>query len=112
MKSKSLLLYLSLSILILAVPSAALADKVGGGDLRFAPEGAPPVIFSHEKHVVDKGLKCTGCHYQIFQMGQGSYKMQMNKITKGGFCGKCHNGQKAFDVKEKENCSRCHLSQK
>jgi c(7)-type cytochrome triheme protein len=111
MKSRSLL-FLSLSIMILAIPCAASAGAVGGGDLRFAPVGAPPVTFSHEKHVVDKGLKCTGCHYQIFQMAQTSYKMQMNKITKGGFCGKCHNGQKAFDVREKENCSRCHQSRR
>ena len=106
MKSKNTL-YLTLSFFLLTVPGSASAE-VGGGDLRFAPKGALPVLFSHEIHVVEKGLKCTDCHYQIFQMAQGSYKMQMKKITKGYFCGKCHNGQKAFDVKEKTNCSRCH----
>ncbi len=96
----------------LALPGLASAEKVGGGDLTFAPKNAQPVVFSHEKHVIEKGLKCTGCHYQIFQMEQGSYKMEMEKITKGDFCGKCHNGQKAFDVKDQNNCSRCHLSRK
>ena len=96
---------LSLSFIF---PLTAAAEKVGGGDLTFTPKNAGPVLFSHEKHVSEKGLKCTGCHYQIFQMAQGSYKMDMAKITKGDFCGKCHNGQKSFDVSDKKNCVRCH----
>ncbi len=92
----------------LLIPLGTLAQKVGGGDLTFAPKNALPVVFSHEKHVNGHGLKCSGCHYQIFQMAQGSYKMNMDMITKGNFCGKCHNGQKAFDVTDTKNCSRCH----
>jgi c(7)-type cytochrome triheme protein len=94
-------------IAFLSISVGAGAQKIGGGDLTFAPKNALPVVFSHEKHV-GKGLKCTGCHYQIFEMAKGSYKMDMAKITKGDFCGKCHNGQKAFDVKEQKNCIRCH----
>jgi c(7)-type cytochrome triheme protein len=41
-------------------------------------------------------------------MTQGSYKMEMGKITKGDFCGKCHNGGKSFDVKDAKNCDKCH----
>jgi len=95
-------------VAFLSVPLFAFAQKVGGGDLTFSPKNASPVVFSHEKHVNGKGLKCTGCHYQIFQMAQGSYKMEMSKINKGDFCGKCHNGQKCFDVKDAKNCNRCH----
>jgi c(7)-type cytochrome triheme protein len=93
---------------VLTVPIIAAAQKVGGGDLTFTPKGAKAVVFSHDTHVNSKGLKCTGCHYHVFQMTQGSYKMDMNKLTKGAFCGKCHNGQKAFDVKEQGNCAKCH----
>ncbi len=92
----------------LLAPVVAFADKVGGGDLKFTPKGASPVVFSHQLHVTVKGLKCTGCHYQVFQMTQGSYKMDMSKMTKGDFCGKCHNGQKSFDVRETKNCGKCH----
>ena len=92
----------------LTVPMSVSAQKVGGGDLTFSPKNAAPVVFSHEKHVTGKNLKCSGCHYQIFQMAQGSYKMDMSKMTKGEFCGKCHNGEKSFDVKDQKNCSRCH----
>ncbi len=93
----------------LFIPFTAFAEKIGGGDITFTPKGALPVVFSHDKHVNGKGLKCTGCHYQVFQMEKGSsYKMDMTKMTKGDFCGKCHNGQKSFDVKDEKNCSRCH----
>jgi c(7)-type cytochrome triheme protein len=94
--------------LFVIIPFGASAQTVGGGDLTFRPKGATPVVFSHELHVKSKGLKCTGCHYQVFQMTKGSYKMDMNKLTKGDFCGKCHNGQKSFDVKETKNCAKCH----
>jgi c(7)-type cytochrome triheme protein len=92
----------------LAVPATALAQKVGGGDLTFTPANAGPVVFSHAAHVKAGGIKCSACHYQIFQMTKGSSKIDMSKITKGSFCGNCHNGQKAFDVKDEKNCSRCH----
>ncbi len=105
---KMMILSIAVVITCLIMPIGALAQKVGGGDLTFTPKNAAPVVFSHEKHVNGKGLKCTGCHYQIFQMAQGSYKMEMSKINKGDFCGKCHNGQKAFDVTDQKNCVRCH----
>jgi len=92
----------------LTIPYSTYGQEIGGGDFIFKPQNASPVVFSHDKHVNGHGLKCTGCHYQIFQMSQGSYKMDMNKITKGAFCGKCHDGNKAFDVKDQKNCTRCH----
>ena len=94
--------------LFFAGPISAMAQTAGGGDLTFTPNGAGKVLFSHELHVKVKGLKCTRCHYHVFQMTKESYKMDMSKITKGDFCGKCHNGQKSFDVKAPENCVKCH----
>ncbi len=102
------LLFAVCFMLFMMLPYNAAAQKVGGGDLTFTPKDAKPVIFSHDVHVNVKGVKCTGCHYQVFQMSKGSYEMDMKKITKGEFCGKCHNGQKAFDVKDPNNCGKCH----
>ena len=93
-----------------SVPVIGLANvvMVGGGDLIFTPTNALPVVFSHDKHVHEKGLTCTSCHYEIFQMAHGSCNIDMNSLAKGGFCGHCHNGGNAFDVKDKKNCTRCH----
>lgn len=94
----------------LSIPLAALAQPAGGGDLIFTPPNAPTVVFSHHNHLKKREIQCSGCHYQFFQMAHGSYKMEMGKITKGEFCGKCHNGRVSFDVQDPQNCSRCHRS--
>jgi len=109
MKSGSVL-HMLLTITVLSIPFTVSAETVGGGDLIFTPTNTASVLFSHDKHVITNKIKCSGCHYLIFPMEHSSNKMQMDKIAKGNFCGKCHNGQKAFSVNEKQNCSRCHHS--
>jgi len=81
---------------------------IGGGDLTFSAKGAKPVFFSHSIHVDGKKYKCSACHYAVFQMAKDSYKMDMSKITKGQFCGICHNGERSFSVTDKASCVKCH----
>ncbi len=93
---------------LLLAPAVARA-KVGGGDITYAPKGAGKVVFNHEYHVGLKGQHCNNCHYKTFQMtGGAEYKMDMSTLTKGKFCGTCHDGRKAFDVKDANSCRRCH----
>lgn len=101
---------LGLAVLcIVASAPFGAAAKTGGEDITYAPKGVGKVIFSHSHHVEIKSLKCNDCHYKTFQMaGNDSYKMDMGALTKGEFCGSCHNGAKAFDVKEAQNCKKCH----
>ncbi len=87
---------------------AGTAAASGGGNLTFNTKNAKPVTFSHDEHVNIKELKCSACHNHTFQMAKGSDKMDMTKINKGQFCGRCHNGTTAFDVKDKASCGRCH----
>jgi c(7)-type cytochrome triheme protein len=97
---------------LLAVAIAAASPfshaAVGGGDIEYKPKGAGAVVFRHEYHVSIKGMKCKDCHTGKFQMGGASYKMDMAMLTKGQFCGSCHDGSKGFDLKAAENCKRCH----
>ena len=90
------------------IPAVASARQVGGGDLVFSPENALQVVFSHEGHLKGEKLKCASCHYRFFPMAHRSWKMDMEKITKGEFCGECHDGRVSFDVKDQQSCSRCH----
>ncbi len=78
---------------------------VGGGDINFSPKGAGAVTYSHESHVVQAKLKCSDCHYKIFQQ-TSTRTMTMAEMQQGLYCGACHNGQRAFDVKA--NCTKCH----
>jgi c(7)-type cytochrome triheme protein len=92
-----------------AMQTAVMA-AVGGGDIKFTPKGAGAVVFKHEYHVKLKGQTCSNCHDKPFQMqnGASAYAMDMATLTKGKFCGICHEGQKAFDIKDANSCVRCH----
>ncbi|HEX9020883.1 MAG TPA: c(7)-type cytochrome triheme domain-containing protein [Nitrospirota bacterium] len=92
----------------MTLPLPAVGNQVGGGDLVFTPGGTHRVVFSHEMHINEKGQRCSGCHYHVFQMTKGAARISMNKMTNGDFCGRCHNGQKAFGVNDSKACSRCH----
>jgi c(7)-type cytochrome triheme protein len=99
----------SMVLVSIMISSAVVARQhVGGGDLVFTPENAPRVFFSHEDHLKAERYKCASCHYRFFQMAHGSWKMDMEKMTKGEFCGKCHDGRTSFSIKDRNNCSRCH----
>lgn len=65
------------------------------------------VVFNGKNHA-DAGVKCLDCHSRIFKMKKGSTVMTMADITAGRFCGKCHNGTRAFSAKDKDNCGECH----
>ena len=65
------------------------------------------VTFDGKNHA-DAGVKCLDCHSKIFKMKKGSTEMKMSDITAGKFCGKCHNGTKAFSAKDQSNCGECH----
>ena len=105
---RSIMLAASLAAFF-ALPCAAAA-KVGGGDVTYEPKGVGKVVFTHEYHVSLKNQKCGNCHYKTFQMksGESTYKMDMSMLTKGQFCGSCHDGKSAFDVKDASSCKRCH----
>lgn len=99
---------INMVMICLFVTMSVAAHAIGGGELTYTPGNALPVVFSHELHVNIKGFQCTRCHYDIFQMVRGAYKMDMSSLAKGEFCGRCHNGGDAFNVTDKNNCTRCH----
>ncbi|MEI6207043.1 MAG: cytochrome c3 family protein [Desulfuromonadales bacterium] len=63
------------------------------------------VVFDGKNHF-DAKVKCLECHSKIFKMKKGSTDMKMADINAGKFCGKCHNGKRAFEPKD--NCDICH----
>jgi len=73
------------------------------------PLGA--VTFSHKFHVTEKKLQCPDCHTKIFQMKKmaAASQMKMKALNEGEFCGKCHDGTKAFATKDAKSCKRCHI---
>ncbi len=91
--------------LIMAMTAFAVPS---GKELTFEPSGAGKVMFSGTVHA-KAGLKCADCHSSgLFKMKKGADVMTMNDMNAGKFCGACHNGTKAFSVKDAANCSKCH----
>jgi len=97
-----------LGVLLLAclLPGAVFA-VTGGGDVTFSPPGTDPVVFSHDYHMKNRGIKCSACHFNAFA-ASGEYKIKKEKLNKSDFCQHCHNGMKGFDVTSPGNCARCH----
>jgi len=64
------------------------------------------VIFNHNKHLSEEGIKgsCKTCHNTIFNLRKPA-RFTMADMGKGLSCGACHNGKRAFDIKD---CSKCH----
>ena len=94
--------------MFLMVVASGSALAVGPGKtLEFKGSPMGTVIFDGTVHR-NAGLTCSDCHNpEIFpKMKQGTVKITMNDLYAGKFCGRCHNGKKAFMIKD--NCTRCH----
>lgn len=94
--------------LLLAVIVGGDAFAVGQGkSLEFKGSSMGTVIFDGSAHK-NAGLTCSDCHNpDLFpKMKQGTVKITMSDLYAGKYCGKCHNGKKAFVIMG--NCTHCH----
>ncbi|TWJ16558.1 cytochrome c3 family protein [Geobacter argillaceus] len=94
--------------LILMVMASGTALAVGPGKtLEFKGSPMGTVIFDGTAHK-NAGLTCSDCHNpELFpKMKQGTVNITMNDLYAGKYCGRCHDGKKAFLIKD--NCTRCH----
>lgn len=97
---------LLIALLLMAIPSTLFArwikDKVV-----FDVPATGQVVFSHYNHLEAVGKNCPTCHNQVFNIvRKKNPNFTMADMEKGKACGACHNGNRAFSVKE--DCSTCH----
>lgn len=110
MKIKTFLIILISACMLLAISPAGYSFT---GDIvldrYFKDKGRlPPPRFPHWFHRIR--FKCKVCHPAIFKMKKGENDITMQKIMKGEFCGKCHDGTTAWQVSF-DACPRCHTKQ-
>jgi c(7)-type cytochrome triheme protein len=94
--------------LIFTIAVFGNAFAVGPGKtLEFKGSPMGTVLFDGTAHK-NAGLTCSDCHNpDIFpKMKQGTIKITMSDLYAGKYCGRCHDGKKAFWIKG--NCARCH----
>ena len=61
-----------------------------------------PLVFSHIIHL-KRTPDCAGCHPALFAAGTNRH-VTMKEMEKGKSCGACHNGTKAFSIRQCESC--------
>ena len=94
------LLTVALAIAVMFVLVASAFAVGPGKTVEFEKGGK--VVFSGDAH---KAAKCAECHPALFKMKKGADVMTMKDMEAGKACGACHNGTKAFAIKE---CAKCH----
>jgi c(7)-type cytochrome triheme protein len=72
-------------------------------EIVFKVAATGPTAFSHSSHLGDTP-DCKACHPTLFATGSNK-RITMAAMEKGRSCGTCHNGIKAFGVR---NCVNCH----
>lgn len=98
---------LALAVVITLALSISAFAVTAGKTVEFTPKGAEKVVFDGKVHA-DKGNKCADCHPGIFKMKKGADIFTMKDMEAGKACGSCHNGTKAFGVKDQAACGKCH----
>lgn len=74
-------------------------------DREFTVAQGGSIRFSHQRHLASS-LSCHECHETLFRTGGGAVHTSMDKMGSGESCGACHDGRRAFSVRE--NCASCH----
>ncbi len=105
MKTFSIMVLSVLTICLLSLTSANAVPS--GKTVEFMPKDAGKVLFDGAVHA-KKGLTCADCHPALFKMKKGADAITMKDMEAGKFCGACHNGTRAFNVKDAGNCTKCH----
>lgn len=103
MKKVAIVLAVLISIVLVGNVFAVAPGKT----VEYAGGAQGKVIFDGKTHA-DKGLKCNDCHTKIFQMKKGSFKMTEADHGTDKYCGACHDGKKAFAMKDAASCAKCH----
>jgi c(7)-type cytochrome triheme protein len=102
-------LVVALVVVVTFAMSVSAFAVPAGKTVEFDGKGAGKVVFDGKMHA-DKGLKCADCHQSgLFKMKKGGEVLTMKDMEAGKNCGACHNGTKAFGVKDAATCAKCHV---
>lgn len=94
-------------LIVVAFVSSAMA-VLPGKTVEYAGGDMGKVVFNGDTHGAKQGMKCNDCHPKPFGMKKGSFKMTKEDHSKADFCGKCHDGKKAFSQSTEADCAKCH----
>jgi len=100
---------LILSLALMLLPGILMAERWIEDKVNMPTEDVGAVVFSHYVHLDAVGKNCTACHNNLYNIEMSKNPaFTMSEMEQGKACGSCHNGQRAFTVKE--NCTVCHTA--
>ncbi|MFQ5537285.1 MAG: c(7)-type cytochrome triheme domain-containing protein [Gemmatimonadota bacterium] len=94
---------------LVVLDSAGAVALAEGNAAGVNTDDFPRARFPHWVHRIR--FRCKTCHMEIFEPKAGENVVTMADIANGEKCGRCHNGQVAFQPGI-ENCERCHVDPK
>lgn len=104
---RKLIFVLTIFMAIAFIGSAMAVQS--GKSIEYAGGEAGKVIFNGDTHGMKQGMKCNDCHPKPWAMKKGSFKMTKEDHGNTDYCGKCHNGEKAFSQSTEADCGKCHM---
>jgi len=93
-------------IFFVAASSSSNADTVAIPSARNFPSSVGEVIFHHQMHIKDLGIKCVECHHQINAKKLNTPHPDYFKSSSIK-CGVCHGESEKIEQKAYV-CSQCH----
>jgi c(7)-type cytochrome triheme protein len=114
MKTRTLAIALAAAVFGLAVTTAVAQDLprlVDQVPIQKSPDSPGQVTFNHSTHVgMQAKTDCTACHPKAFRILKADAgkrpAITHEAMDKGAYCGACHDGKKAFALKD--DCTNCH----
>jgi c(7)-type cytochrome triheme protein len=96
------------------VPMVSYADFNPPQETIIAHQEDSPgeVLFDHTTHTDLGEPACVTCHSGTYTiLGSGAAKSDWSQIDfhDKSHCGRCHDGEEAFDLEDDEECSSCHM---
>lgn len=99
--------WIAILAILIAIPATLCARWITDKEI-FQVKATGPVEFSHYSHfeILDS-KNCPTCHNGIFNIEtKKNPDFTMAQMEQGKSCGACHDGKKAFSVKD--DCGTCH----
>ena len=98
------------ALFILMLISVIHAQSLAPEKIVYRGDTKGDVVFRHKTHGAVQDMTCSDCHSSIFKLKTGTSGMTNTTINSGKHCGSCHDGKKAFSVKDGSSCGKCHTA--
>lgn len=115
-RARALVRATGVAVLVLA-SRGAIASERAQLELRLPPDAVyqrvvgpdSAVVFRHGTHIALFRDRCVACHPRLFRILAPTTRLSHVEMNAGRSCGACHDGVRAFGVRDPRSCPACHV---